>query len=210
MKGLFVKDLCLLRSQIKGTALIVIMGVSFSIMNRGVFGTGYMGVLAATLGLSTLSYDEYDHGYPFLFTLPFTKKEYITEKYITAALLGCAGTMLGACIDLLRGGCSPDEILSAASGVALVVVLMCSIMIPLRIKFDNEQGRTLSGVIMGLFIASAVLIGKLLPEDVLKTLADSMDTVNPAAGVAVLAAIAVAAVAVSYRISLKALETREF
>ena len=207
MKGLFVKDLCLLRSQSRASLLIVVMGIAFSLTNDGVFGTGYIGVLFATLALSTLSYDEYDHGYPFLFTLPFTRKEYIREKFLFSLLMGLGGTLLGACVDLLSGNILLDEVLFTAVGVSAVLLLLSCVMIPMRLKFDNEQGRTLTGLILGLLIAAVILAAKLVPPEKLSALAAAAES---GTGIAAATAIGALLVFLSYGASVRILEAKEF
>ncbi len=83
MKGLLIKDLKL----IKTSGLLPMLAlVAFVILQLGA-GNGEMGVGLTTLILSlfsitSITYDEYENGMPFLFTLPITRKEYVREKYV--------------------------------------------------------------------------------------------------------------------------------
>ena len=43
---------------------------------------GYVTFIFTLFTVSTISYDEYDNGYPFLFTLPITRRQYVNEKYV--------------------------------------------------------------------------------------------------------------------------------
>ena len=42
----------------------------------------YANIIFMMFGLSTISYDAFDNGEAFLFTLPITKKLYVKEKYV--------------------------------------------------------------------------------------------------------------------------------
>ena len=44
------------------------------------FATGYILMVLAILSLSTISYDEANHGLNTLFTLPISKSDYVKEK----------------------------------------------------------------------------------------------------------------------------------
>lgn len=46
------------------------------------FATGYILMVLAILSLSTISYDEANHGLKTLFTLPISKSDYVKEKYL--------------------------------------------------------------------------------------------------------------------------------
>ena len=41
---------------------------------------GYVTFIFTLFTVSTISYDEYDNGYPFLFTLPITRRQYVNRK----------------------------------------------------------------------------------------------------------------------------------
>lgn len=83
MKGLLIKDLKLIKT--RGLFILFVVA-AFVILQLGA-GNGEMGVGLTTLMLSmfsitSITYDEYENGMPFLFTLPITRKEYVREKYV--------------------------------------------------------------------------------------------------------------------------------
>ena len=59
--------------------------------------------------LGTLSYDEFDRGYSFLFTLPVSKRGYVKEKYVLG-LLFCGGIWLLSVLGSLVYVCINGEI----------------------------------------------------------------------------------------------------
>lgn len=88
MKGLLIKDFRLLKT--RGIFLLLVVA-GYTVFQLGT-GSGEAGVGFATLmtgffSLTTITYDEYENGMPFLFTLPIQRKEYVREKYLFALLV---------------------------------------------------------------------------------------------------------------------------
>ena len=79
MKGLFIKDLLLLKNQKRTLPLLVLCGIVMSASMQPSSAIIYLAVLGSMLCTGTISYDEMDHGYSFLFTLPVTRKTYVRE-----------------------------------------------------------------------------------------------------------------------------------
>ena len=57
------------------------------------FVVSYFTMIASMFVLSTISYDEYDNGYAFLFSMPFSRTSYVKEKYVFSILVGGGGTV---------------------------------------------------------------------------------------------------------------------
>ena len=107
MKGLFVKDFSLLFQQ-KRTFIILlfICVVSAFSMDSG-YMIGYMCMVFGIIGAGTISYDEADNGFQFLFTLPVDSRTYVAEKYMFSLGLELAGGIIG---------CAAGALLSAVRG----------------------------------------------------------------------------------------------
>ena len=82
MKGLLIKDIKLTLMQKSYFGIVfVIMLASFIFSNDASLGLGFMPLIMTLFTLSTISYDEFDNGNSFLFTLPIQRKEYVVEKH---------------------------------------------------------------------------------------------------------------------------------
>ena len=90
MRGLIEKDLRLLLKRKQTFIVIVIVEILLGISGSGVFAIVYFTMLAGIMAAGTLSYDEFDNGLGFLFTLPIDRKMYIREKYLLSTVF-CAG-----------------------------------------------------------------------------------------------------------------------
>lgn len=69
MKGLFQKDIALIASRNRSVLLFVVIGFMMAFSMDGAFVVGYLSILSALLTVGTITYDEFDNGYPFLLTL---------------------------------------------------------------------------------------------------------------------------------------------
>ena len=79
MKGLLIKDFRLLKGQVYFLLIVTGCVIVFMINGNEAFGVAYVCSMVALLSLTTVSYDEYENGSAFLFTLPITKKDYVKE-----------------------------------------------------------------------------------------------------------------------------------
>ena len=92
MKGLLVKDFCIMKLQKTFFIMIFVMALVFawSFKNPS-YMVSFLTFISSIFVLTTISYDEFDNGYTFLFTLPVSRRIYVLEKYVFGLILG-AGT----------------------------------------------------------------------------------------------------------------------
>ena len=88
MKGLWTKDIRLISSQQKNLAVIWLVAAGILIATDQIsFAISYTSVITIMTAISTISYDTFDNGNAFLFTLPLAEKN-IQEKNICLASFG--------------------------------------------------------------------------------------------------------------------------
>lgn len=162
MSGLLVKDFRLLmqRKMFFVVILLVAAFLSFSKEDNIGFVSGYLILLVVMFCISSLSYDEYDNCYPFLLTLPITKRTYVWEKYLFGLILGVAAGMVSAAIYLVNCVAVLHrplelEVLVGMLATVLVGLLILDFSIPLLLKFGLERGR----IYMLVAVGGVVLIG---------------------------------------------------
>ncbi len=89
MKGLLIKDLLLLKNQQRFFLLFFLMSAGMLLADfNSVFVINYVTMIFSLFTLSSISYDEFDNGYAFLFTLPITRNQYAAEKYVFGLVTG--------------------------------------------------------------------------------------------------------------------------
>ena len=211
MLGMMRKDLCLLLQRSRAILMMAGVGIIIGFSTDGSFMIGYLTMISAILTIGTISYDEFDNGYPFLLTLPVTRRSYVTAKYIfcfLGDLVGWAAASViyaGCC--LAKGAGLGMEQLAAALVFLPVVGLMSAVMLPLQLKYGAEKSRLALAVLFGGIGVLGALGMKLFPG-LPDTLRAFPEISGAALGVAALGAVVVA-VALSYRISLGIMEKKE-
>ena len=75
------KDFRILAGQKRYFTIIILIALIFLCSGQPAqIIVGYCTMFGMLFTVNTISYDEFDHGYLFLFTLPVTKKDYVLEK----------------------------------------------------------------------------------------------------------------------------------
>ena len=214
MKGLFVKDLMILKSRKQLYIVVLALAVMYAVMGMYVFAMQFMALLGASSVVSTLSYDLMDNGGTFLFALPFTRRQYIAEKYLISFGGRLAGRLLGVLVVLtgiaMGQPISLDEMFTYLMVGLLIVVFMVGFMIPLEIKFGAEQSRTAMFAVMAAVMIAAVIIARIMPESIVARVVvylASLTDVQIAGGVGL---IAVVLTTISVLLSLHFIQKKEF
>ena len=167
MKGLLIKDYYLLLQQKTLFFIIVCFAICLGISgDNAVFAMSFIMFIFSLLAGSTISYDEYNHGYTFLFTLPVTRKTYVREKYILSMMTCLCGWIMG-CMTILLSSLlygtidNTGNILSLSGYLLPVLLLLQCINLPIQLKFGAEKGRIVLFLLIGGVILSATLLLKL-------------------------------------------------
>ena len=165
MKGLLIKDLRILGQQKKLGILYIIIAVMLSLTMDPTFLVSYLPMIGVLLSFSTISYDDYDNGMPFLMTLPVNGKIYAAEKYILSFISIAACWIIGVVLQIgsmmikKEGfsvlGTIGDDLLYIA-----VFLLVVSVMIPIELKFGTEKGRMMIFAIFAIVMVAIVGGGK--------------------------------------------------
>ena len=93
MKGLLTKDFRILAGQKRYFTIIILIALIFLCSGQPAqIIVGYCTMFGMLFTVNTISYDEFDHGYLFLFTLPVSRKDYVLENMY---LCCCAAVVSG-------------------------------------------------------------------------------------------------------------------
>ena len=222
MKGLLIKDFRLLRSQMY--FLLVMMGcmLVFMMNSSERFGVSYVCAMMALLSLTTVSYDEYENGSAFLFTLPITRKDYVKEKYFFAGILlltGLVMSMIMWCITAMikTGNIVWSEWMSYCIGGITAGLLMFAVALPAQLKYGAEKGRIVLITIVVLIVAIGILTkefteGTKLAQNI-KNILCQIDELGVKGIIGIIGIIVIMWAIVgmiSIRISMRMMEKREF
>lgn len=217
MRGLLVKDFKLMKMQ--KNFFLIIVAVSIFIVatsEDSSFAIGFLGFVGSLFTLSSISYDEFDNGNAFLFSLPITRKYYVIEKYSFGLIIGCSSWMFGTIISLIavlvKNAGSFTDTLIIALMVLPTVLFLLAIMLPFQLKFGGEKGRIAIIGAMGLISVIGIIITKI--AEVLgvdfEEIFNSLSALSIQMSIALLIVVSLFILFLSYRISLKIINKKEF
>lgn len=218
MKGLLIKDLKLMKNQGWFFIMIVLISIGCAASMRSpFFAMGYATSLISVFSVSTIGYDEYDNGMLYLFTLPISRKLYVKEKYVYAilvtvvALIAAIGISAGVAF-AMHLNYPIEEWLGIISSSVFIVSLIISIILPVRMKFDTEKNKMAILIAIGvvaLVAVGIVKIAEMLNVD-LEAFLDEVLFGSPVKMLLIVIGVGIILVVVSYLISVKIMEKREF
>ena len=144
MKGLLIKDLRLMVKQQKIFSSVVFIAVLLAVVTGNTFFIiSYMTFVASLFTLTSISYDEFDNGNAFLFSLPITRRMYVKEKYGVAMLLGgglwVVSTVFAVAVGEMKKTVPMGDTLIAACGILPIMLVMLAVMLPVQLKYGGER-----------------------------------------------------------------------
>lgn len=212
MKGLFVKDMCLMLQRKRSFIIILLCGLAISFSSDDAFFIGWMVIIGVNSALSTIAYDEHDNSYAFLLTMPVTRRSYVCEKYIFGSVIALvfwmAGVLINWGVDSLKGvPADYAEEITAYIFLLLIPLFILDLCIPLNLKYGSEKGRVYLLVLWGIIFAVVLVFFKFIPGTGIKISVPSVSRLT----ILTAAVVATAAVtAVSVRRSFIIMENKEF
>ncbi|CVI65521.1 hypothetical protein NDGK_00234 [Clostridiales bacterium CHKCI001] len=217
MKGLLVKDFKLMKLQKTFFLLIVVIAVGMIAFTDDVtFPLGFLTFVISLFTLSTISYDEFDNGNAFLFTLPITRTNYVVEKYCLGLLLGCGtwifATLLTMIASILKSTLPVADIMMIALMILPIMIVIQAIMIPFQLKFGGEKGRiALIGAIGLVFLIGVVIVkgAEMIGIDIANVI-NTLPIVNMGMLITIILAVAVVLFLISLKISITIMNKKEF
>lgn len=172
MKGLLIKDFLLMKNYKKVTMFMLVIGI-FLGMNDISFASGYILVFVSILSMSTITYDEANHGLKTLFSLPISKSDYVKEKYLFSLIITGIGFVFVTILGCFRksGFMETLVILSTA-------LLLLALSLPFQLKEGNEKGRiVLFVVVFGCTFLFAFL-NQFIPK-FFESMEETLNTLDP-------------------------------
>lgn len=220
MKGLWIKDLKLIGQQKTTMIVIILVGMFLTIQGAtSSYAIGYISILSFTLTMGTISYDEFDHGMSFLLTLPVSRKLYVGEKY----LLGLAGAVVALLAAVLMAfaagtikgtGISIIETLGESYAMLCFTLIMMAVILPLKLKYGPEKERiillTMVATVFGVMYALSRIKTYFYPDLNIDEMLIGFLQVWGNAVLLLPFLLVLAFVGISYQISLRIMERKEF
>ncbi|MCI8483170.1 MAG: ABC-2 transporter permease [Lachnospiraceae bacterium] len=216
MKGLLIKDFKLMKNQKNFLLLLVLIAALFVFVKDISFVITYMTFMGTLFSMSSISYDEFDNGNAFLFSLPVTRRGYVIEKYGFGLILGGGAWLIGTILAVVIGRIQHTDSITETIMTALIILplmwIALSAVLPFQLKYGGEKGRIVMIGVFGIFFAigAAVMkVAKILNIDLIYVM-DHLPEIHMS--VLTMSSIGVAAVVllVSCKISISIVNKKEF
>lgn len=206
MKGLLLKDWYMAKKYCRSHLLIAVLFLFVAFMEEeNMFFMTYPCIFIATIPTVLLSYDERCKWDAYCGTLPCSKKQIVSEKFIVGLIVTIPLIIITALVlgikTSLAGSFSFGEIIEVVSVLIIVTALMTAVTLPFMIKLGVEKGRIAYYVMIGLATALAVLAPNVIGADMQKEMTFSF------APIAIVLAVVI--YAVSWYLSIKFYEKKE-
>ncbi len=207
MKGLILKDAYMMAKYCRSYLLILILFTVVGAFNReNMFFILYPSLIASMLPVTLLSYDERSKWDIYSATLPCSKKQIVSGKYIIGIVvhfIAVVSTILAQIISMvIKKDFSGEHILILACILIALPAISTAITLPIMFRFGTEKGRLVYFFMIGLFSAIAMIVTFLYTKD-MGTEIRFVPTFT------VLCAAAIALYALSWHLSIKFYEKRE-
>ena len=211
MTGLLLKDLLNLKKVMKQYLLILLAMSVWAYMSENLmFVCRYVTLCSSMLVLTSFSYDEYAHFDKYALTMPIGKRTLVQAKYVLLLLCVGGGTVLG-----LLAGCIMNlilqgdlvEMLVTGLVISSVFFVTYSLVLPVIFKLGVEKARlAMVAIYLLIFV---VVYGAAKMMDAGSTSIPELSAI-PWLILAGVVSICVIAALVSYFISLKIIEKKEW
>ena len=167
MKGMLIKDFMLLKNQKQFFVVILVFAfMFFGMYDDTTFAFTYIVVLCTLFTISTISYDEYDNGMSYLFTIPISRKGYVKEKYVFGIIAIFIALVTSTVLDFVFQMVKKQEY--SAQGLLIqicislmVAMLMLAFSLPIQLKFGAEKSRIALLAVFGCIAAVGFVVVKL-------------------------------------------------
>lgn len=217
MKGLLIKDFKLILMQKNFFIIIIVVACLISISSQDpTFMIGFITLILSLFTVSTISYDEFDNGYPFLLTLPFSRKTYVLEKYVYGLILGTGAwivsVMICSLMLIVQGKPVTSDMLIGAFVILPMFLVIESLMIPVHLRFGGEKGRYALIACVGVLVVIGFVVMKIVEIfhiDVLPLIL-AIDALGPVMFMMILLMIGFLIMLVSLKVSLSIMNKKEF
>ncbi len=167
MKGLLLKDFCILKKQMKLMVVFVIFYAIWAVAAKMPTMMGTMVILLSIMmPISSMSYDEAGQWYRYAFSLPIPRRTLVLSKYVLGFLVSLGGLVVSAIGNIiilaLTNGENALESWLTIIGFLELGVIFLSIIIPILFKYGVEKGRLFIVVIAVIPSLLVALLGSTL------------------------------------------------
>lgn len=159
MKGLLLKDFYMTAKYCRSFLLIVVVFLAVSFFGKdNIFFILYPVLISSMIPVTLISYDEHDKWNVYSLTLPYTRGQLVSAKYLTGLIFGAAAYAVSLAATIVRmqlnGYVSLDSFLGMAVILLALGMLAPTLLLPLVFKLGANKGRIAFYIMIGLMTAA--------------------------------------------------------
>ncbi len=190
MKGLILKDFYMIVKYCRAYLLIAAVFIAVSFAGDGnMFFVAYPCLLSGMIPITLLAYDERSKWHEYSGTLPYSKAQIVSGKYLTGLIMQLAILVLTGIVQAVKMSVSGVfDLKEYMTLLTMLLILSCTtsaLCLPLIFKWGVEKGRIAYyvgiGIIISTYFTVMSILGGKLPE------AGRYGGILPLAGIAVYA-----------------------
>lgn len=216
MKGLIIKDLCVIKNQMRSLLLILVFFVFISIINKdATFILFLVPFYMIMILITTFSYDEFNKWECYCNSLPLSRKEIVKAKYLlfnaTSLIVLVLGILASIIVPNFIENITFESIYASIIGVAFGICLVISLLIPFYYKFGSNKGRIMLFLTITIL---ALIIGIITSLDIfnnveLMNMINSLNNLSIGMFTLLLIIVTVIIMTISYYISVRIYNNKE-
>ena len=215
MRGLLLKDLAFVKLQAKSMILIFVLVIFMLLCGSNFeFVVVYANILFTMFVITTINYDYFENGCAFLMTLPISRKMYVSEKYVLAFLAaGCA--FLADIAFMLVGHFLKEGYIFGMNNLifafayTLGSLIFIALMLPIELKYGPEKARIAMVVVVAIIYVGIFVFAGIGPFDV-SGVTTQLLSLEKIVLLGIVGVAVVIALGISYLISCRIMEKKEF
>ena len=166
MKGLLLKDWYMMKMYCKSYHFIAVVFVALSLVSNGnMFFVFYPCLLCGMIPVNLLGYDERSRWMQYSGTMPYTKAQIVSGKYVIGLLAQLTILLVMGFAQAVKMMIADDFVLGEFAVLMLLMLIVStltsSIPLPFVFKLGVEKGRTAYYVMIGFICGASVLASSL-------------------------------------------------
>ncbi len=161
MKGLLLKDLYMMMKYCRAYLLLAVVFTVISFVDsENLFLAFYPCLLCGMIPVNLLAYDERSKWMSYSETLPYTRKQIVSGKYLIGLFAQSAMLIVTATAQGIRMGMSGTFRLNSYAVLMMLLLILSlissSISLPFMFKLGVEKGRMAYYIMIGIVSAGSV------------------------------------------------------
>ncbi len=167
MKGLILKDLYMIKKYCKAYLLITVVFIAFSFASiENLFFVFYPCLLCGMIPVNLLGYDERSRWLQYSETMPYTKVQIVSGKYLIGLGTQLAVLLVTGISQAIQMSISGTFVLGEYFVLMMLLLIMAllasSVTLPFMFKLGVEKGRMAYYIMIGIVCAGSIISSNLL------------------------------------------------